>query len=287
MKSTTAKLAASAALVLMTASIVSIAVSDDKANERSGSRAAQLSERFKELDVDRDSHLSQLELGSQLFEFLNTDDNERVTLPEVLGVLRTKGFDAIQKVANEAEAEVATSATQVSSVANAAPVRQGPKRLIAGDHGVGRLLPDLPLTDIDGQAFSLGSYQDKVALVIAFTNTSCPICKKYTPSLAAIESDYAKQNVAFLFVNPTSSDKLEAIRSVIADNELEGHYVRDDKLKLASALSASHTTDVFVLDAKRTVIYRGAVDDQYGFGYAIDQPRVEYLKAALDAMIAG
>jgi len=287
MKSTKAKLAASAALVLMTASIVSIAVSDDKANERSGSRAAQLSERFKELDVDRDSQLSKLELGSKLFEFLNTDDNEHVTLPEVLGVLRTKGFDAIQKVANEAEAEVATSATQVSSVENAAPVRQGPKRLSAGDHGVGRLLPDLPLTDIDGQAFSLSSYKGKVALVISLTNTSCPICKKYTPSLAAIESDYAKQNVAFLFVNPTSSDKLEAIRSVIADNELDGHYVRDDKLKLASALNATHTTDVFVLDAKRTVIYRGAVDDQYGFGYTIDQPRVEYLKAALDAMIAG
>ena len=233
MQSTTAKLKASAALVLLTASIVSIAVSDDKANKRSGSRAAQLSERFKELDDDSDSRLSKVELG------------------------------------------------------NAAPVRQGPKRLIAGDHGVGRLIPDLPLTDIDGKAFSLSSYQDKSALVIALTNTSCPICKKYTPSLAAIENDYASQNVAFLFVNPTSSDKLEAIRSVIADNKLDGRYVRDNMQQLASALNATHTTDVFVLDAKRTVIYRGAVDDQYGFGYAIDQPRVEYLRATLDAMIAG
>ena len=287
MKSTIEKLTAGAVLVLMTASIVSLAVSDDQANERSGSRATQLTKRFKELDGDNDSRLSKVELGSKLFEFFNTDDDDHVTLPEVLDLLRTKGFDAIQKAANDAEAEVANPAVTEPSIATTAPVRQGPKRLIPGDHGVGRLMPDLPLTDIDGQAFSLSRYQDKVSLVIAFTNTSCPICKKYTPSLAAIERDYASQNVAFLFVNPTSSDKLETIRSIIADNKLDGHYVRDDKLQLASALNATHTTDVFVLDAKRTVVYRGAVDDQYGFGYAIEQPRVEYLRATLDAMISG
>jgi hypothetical protein len=54
-----------------------------------------------------------------------------------------------------------------------------------------------------------------------------------------------------------------------------------------SELGAETTTEVLVLDKTRTLIYRGAVDDQYGFGYALDTPRFNYLASALDAMLAG
>ncbi|MFK5283453.1 hypothetical protein ACI3PL_28160, partial [Lacticaseibacillus paracasei] len=41
------------------------------------------------------------------------------------------------------------------------------------------------------------------------------------------------------------------------------------------------------LDSTRTVLYRGAVDDQYGIGYSLDKPRRNYLAEALDAHLAG
>ena len=47
------------------------------------------------------------------------------------------------------------------------------------------------------------------------------------------------------------------------------------------------TTEAFVLDAKRTLVYRGAVDDQYGFGYTLNAPRRTYLRGAMDAVLAG
>ena len=47
------------------------------------------------------------------------------------------------------------------------------------------------------------------------------------------------------------------------------------------------TTEVFVLDAARTLVYRGAVDDQYGFAYALNEPRHTYVVDALDAVLAG
>lgn len=168
-----------------------------------------------------------------------------------------------------------------------APIRKGPTRLVPGNHGIGRMIADLELTDIHGKAFKLSDFQDRPAMVIAFSNASCPICKKYTPTLAALEDRYAGKDVAFVFVNPTASDKLETIQSVVATNQLDGHYVRDHDQQLASALGATHTTNVFVLDAKRTLVYRGAVDDQYGFGYSLDEPRVHYLAAAIDATLAG
>ncbi|HTI49466.1 MAG TPA: redoxin, partial [Planctomycetaceae bacterium] len=64
-------------------------------------------------------------------------------------------------------------------------------------------------------------------------------------------------------------------------------YVRDRNGALARAVHATHSTDVIVLDSRRTVIYRGAVDDQYGFGYSLNAPRREYLVEALAAVIDG
>ncbi len=167
------------------------------------------------------------------------------------------------------------------------PIRQAAQRLIPGEHGVGRLIAELHMTDIDGRPLSLSAYRHHTALVIAFTNTSCPICKKYAATLAALEDRYAKQNVAFLFINPTASDKLATIRESIATQGFDGRYGRDDEQVFARALGAKHTTDVFVLDARRTLVYRGAVDDQYGFGYSLDEPRVAFLSQALDAVLAG
>ena len=56
---------------------------------------------------------------------------------------------------------------------------------------------------------------------------------------------------------------------------------------LTQTLQAHTSTEVFVLDSSHTLRYRGAVDDQYGFGYALDQPKNHYLTDAIDAVLAG
>jgi hypothetical protein len=53
------------------------------------------------------------------------------------------------------------------------------------------------------------------------------------------------------------------------------------------ALQAKSTTEVFVLDPQRTIVYRGAIDDQYGFGYSLEQPRHRYLASALNQLLQG
>src|SRR6185369_16851157 len=47
------------------------------------------------------------------------------------------------------------------------------------------------------------------------------------------------------------------------------------------------TTEAFVLDGKAVLRYRGAVDDQYGIGYAKDAPTKTYLVDAIEALLAG
>jgi thiol-disulfide isomerase/thioredoxin len=142
------------------------------------------------------------------------------------------------------------------------------------------MIPDAAFTDLAGKAGKLSDFKDAKLTVVAFTNTTCPICKKYTPSLARIEKEYAAKGVAFLFVNPTATDKPDS--SVFA-----GRYVHDVSGTLTAAFGPSATTEVIVIDPARTVLYRGAIDDQYGLGYSLDAPRTKYLTPALDAALAG
>jgi mono/diheme cytochrome c family protein len=110
---------------------------------------------------------------------------------------------------------------------------------------------------------------------------------KYAPSLGRLEKEFAGRGIRFLFVNPTASDAEADMRTVIRDNGLTGPYVHDRTGRLVAALQAKTTAEVFVLDAARTLVFRGAVDDQYGLGYALEAPRRSFLREALDAMLTG
>lgn len=165
-------------------------------------------------------------------------------------------------------------------------IREAPKVLRPGDLGVGQMIPDVPFTTIDGKSGKLSDFKGKKALVIALTSTSCPLCLKYAPSLARLEKAYADKDVAFLFVSPIASDKDEDLKKAMASHGYKGLLAPDRDGKFQQALQAHTTTEVFVLDPARTVLYRGAIDDQYGLGYAKDAPQRNYLSDALDAFLA-
>jgi peroxiredoxin len=167
------------------------------------------------------------------------------------------------------------------------PLTEQPRPLARAESTAGSLVPDLKLTDMEGRTASLRSLAAKQkALVVAFTSPTCPLSAKLLPTLAAVEKEFAG-SAAFLYVNPTASDKPEAIRASASQHGLKGAMVHDKELTLAAALQAASTTEVFVLDPSGTIIYRGAVDDQYGLGYAHDAPRNEWLRDALKATFAG
>src|SRR5262245_15673413 len=159
-------------------------------------------------------------------------------------------------------------------------VKNAPKVLRGAEAGVGRLVADVAFTDLAGKAGKLSDFRASKLTVIAFTSTTCPVSKKYAPSLARLEKEYGAKGVAFLFVNPTATD-------TVKEHGFAGRYVHDKDGKLTAALGATSTAEVFVLDAARTVVYRGAMDDQYGLGYSLDAPRAKYLAAALDEALAG
>jgi len=153
--------------------------------------------------------------------------------------------------------------------------------------GVGRLVPDLALAPLTGNATMLSkALEGKNGVVIAMTSVSCPAAMKYIPRLASIEDEYAAKGVPFIFVNTVDEETEPDMRRVVTDQRLAGLYLGDRDAAVAKAMHARSTTEVFVIDPSRTLIYRGAIDDQYGVGTTLAAPRRHFLKDAIDAMLA-
>jgi len=165
-------------------------------------------------------------------------------------------------------------------------VREGPQLLRPAEHGVGRLIEPLVFTDIDGRQHQLTDPGRATRLtVFCLTSTSCPLSRKYLPTVARLAAK-AEAGVRFVCVNPIATDTAASMAAAAATVP-EAIYVHDPEGRLCQQLAATSTTDVVVLDANRTVVYHGAVDDQYGFGYAREQPQQNYLADAIQTVLAG
>ena len=157
----------------------------------------------------------------------------------------------------------------------------------ARDLGIGRFVADASGEDLSGKKTSWRSGRGEKLTVIALTSVTCPLCKKFAPSLARIESAYAGKGVKFVYINVSGEDSANDMRGQIKDQGFKGPYLNDQDQSVVAALHAKTTTEVFVIDAGNTLVYRGAVSDQYGVGFSHDAPRQRFLENALDATLAG
>ncbi|MEO6738625.1 MAG: redoxin domain-containing protein [Chthoniobacteraceae bacterium] len=205
------------------------------------------------------------------------------------GPLRRRLGDLVQKFIDKRTwpSTPSTPPAAPSAGAEEKPVLIGAKPIKPGDVGVGRQVADLAFKTLDGKSHKLSEWSGKRGVAFAFTSTTCPVSKRYAPSLARIEKELASRGVALVLVNPFASEKAEDIAVQAKELSFTAPYVLDADKAVANALGARTTTEVFLVDAKRTLIYRGALDDQYGVSYNLDAPRENYLLDAVNAMASG
>ncbi len=151
---------------------------------------------------------------------------------------------------------------------------------------IGRSIPRLSGIALSGKSVS-APIPGAAATVIALSSTTCPLCQKYGPTLAALEDTYAKKGVKFVFVNPSTAESAGEMNQLVNRLKLNGPYLHDPKSAWVNVLGAKTTTETFVLDQNGKLVYRGAVDDQYAIGAALERPKNRYLANALDAVLAG
>lgn len=195
------------------------------------------------------------------------------------GLVAVAGAVALGAGAPQAS-DVPPSTQDVSAIAPPSPRD-------ARELGIGRYVGDASGTDLSGKTISWRDGRGDKLTVIALTSVTCPLCKKFAPSMARVEDAYAGKGVRFVYVNVSGQDAAGDMRAQVKDHGFKGLYLNDAKLALASVLGAKTTTEVFVIDAGNTLVYRGAVSDQYGAGFSHPAPRQRFLESALDAALEG
>ena len=126
-------------------------------------------------------------------------------------------------------------------------------------------------TSIAGRA-SLDDYKDKKAIVVAFVDTECPLSNLYVPTLIDLHKDYSGKGVQFLAVNSSRQDSFVRMSAHAQERAIPFPVLKDFDQKVADALGAKRTPEVFLLDSARMIRYRGRIDDQYGIGFRRDKP---------------
>ncbi len=151
---------------------------------------------------------------------------------------------------------------------------------------VGGLLPTGTFKDIAGNGIDLRALAKQgKGLVIAFHSTSCPVSRKYGPTLARLEKEIRRQGLKMVIVNPHGTDKSGDIDRLRANFPADLPYIWDKDDSLTQAIGARSTTEVFLIDTSLTIRYRGGVDDQFTTSRTLDKPKAQWLIDAVSEML--
>jgi mono/diheme cytochrome c family protein len=239
---------------------------------------SQVDSLAKQLDANADGQITRAEAGgAKWFDRVDQNADDLIDADELDSLrafMRKRGGGSAPP-----SPQPAVTIEQVKAVTS------GPEILKPGDVGIGRRIDAASFTDLAGKTHQLSDLQGGKGLVIAMTSATCPVSKRYLPSLAQLEKDLAAQGLRLLLVNPFASETPEEIQAQLADHAFTSPYLHDRDKTLTTALQARTTTEVFLLDATRTLLYRGALDDQYGINYNLDAPKRRYLADAITAFL--
>ena len=233
---------------------------------------------FKQVDANADGKLTREELPrDDWFDRLDGNKDGTVLIDEartVLGSAVPKRFLPQQ-----------ASAVQIPKPDES--LKEQPQQIKASEHGVGHLVPDFDLKNLKGDTLKLSQLKGTNGLVIALFSATCPISNKLGAEYVRLAGECADRQVSFVLVNAVPGDKTEELQKFASDHQIKSAVLNDPQSGLLRALSATTTTEVFLIDAARTLVYRGAVHDQYGLGYNKDAPTKEYLRLALEDLTQG
>ncbi|MHC4875848.1 MAG: redoxin domain-containing protein [Planctomycetota bacterium] len=154
------------------------------------------------------------------------------------------------------------------------------------DH-LGTTIADFTLKDFRGKSHSLSDYSDRRVIVLAFLGTECPLAKLYGTRLGELDRAYRDRGVTILGLNSNQQDSITEIAAYARLHKIDFPLLKDLGNRVADQIDAERTPEIFVLDQSRRVRYHGRVDDQYGVGYIRDRSEKDFLKNAIDDLLAG
>lgn len=152
---------------------------------------------------------------------------------------------------------------------------------------IGTVIDELRFTDIRGLKRTLSEVGKPNATVIVFTTTTCPLVRRSYPKLTELSAKFQDRNVQFIAMNVGALDTVRDMAAQAVEFEVPFYFVKDSDLSCARALGVTRTPEVVVLDAGRSLRYRGRIDDQLRIGGAKPEASRNDLKEAIEEVLNG
>jgi len=151
---------------------------------------------------------------------------------------------------------------------------------------LGTKSPDFDLPCVDGNNYTLNSFDDKKVLVVMFICNHCPYVVHIKDELIKLFEDYKDSDVAFVGISSNDAeyeptDGFEYMKE-------EGYpfpYLYDETQEIAKAYKAACTPDIYLFNKDKELVYRGQLDDSRP-GNNKPVTGID-LRNAIDAVLAG
>jgi peroxiredoxin len=147
---------------------------------------------------------------------------------------------------------------------------------------VGATMDDFSLSGTDGKIHSLNSLKGEKGAVVMFLSAQCPVVKGYIERINAVAADYKAKGITFIGINSNATEDFAWVKSD-GDQNFKFPMLIDKGNKIADKLGATVTPEAYYVDAKNTLLYHGAIDNDRSGKAITDQ----YLRAAFDQSLAG
>jgi peroxiredoxin len=158
----------------------------------------------------------------------------------------------------------------------------------------GEKAPDFTLTDTQGKARKLSEFKGKT-VVLEWVNHDCPYVKKHYESgnMQKTQKDYTSKGVVWLSVNSSAKGKQGHVTPAEADKLTKDKgaaptaLLIDEKGEVGRLYAAKTTPHMYVVDAKGTLVYEGAIDNKPTTDKADVATAKNLVATALDETLAG
>lgn len=129
---------------------------------------------------------------------------------------------------------------------------------------LGEKAPNFTLIDTNGQERSLSHYKDRI-VVLEWINPECPDVQ-HSYKTRVMQETYKKvkqydKSVVWLAINATPGTTAQVNNVWISMNDLKYPILLDEGGKVRRLYDARRTPQIFVIDTKGVLRYKGAIDN--------------------------
>jgi peroxiredoxin len=170
-------------------------------------------------------------------------------------------------------------------------VHAGPAPAVAT---VGQAAPAFTARDTAGRTVSLADYAGKT-VVLEWVNPGCPYVQKHyrSANMQGTQREAAGKGVVWLTINSTATEHHDYLAPAALADWMKGQQagasatLMDADGKIGRAYGARTTPHMYVIDARGTLVYAGAIDNKATASTSDVAGATNHVKVALAETLAG